>query len=233
MHTAPLHDFFCRNGIASVFGDDGRLAVSIKRNIGNSNPVCEYDAFQAFFDMEDVSGTGQPLYAYSEYLESLVSCFPDALYLFNTGNMELWLDRRKSLYGYLPKALAQYGCDEFAVMNLWAEHFREHTALVERLFQSSQGFYLYDTDRGDIEDLCKFMASFGFRMNADNFKVWPEIRGTTEKKWHVQNLRESALYFYYHLGAVDMAVNILEAAQELQPCSNYYKSELVKWKRLN
>lgn len=228
-HTLALHNLFLKNGILSIFGDNGELAKTIRENAKSDKPMMGYEEYQAYFDMEAILPDRTPIYAYRDYLDDLYRCYPNAVYILNIGNIDDWIERRKALYGYLPKAMDHYNCDEEAVTNIWRSHYFEHIAKTKMLLADCKGFFIYDIDNCPLADLAVFLKQFEVALDASLFEDVKETRGSTDKKWHVGHLRESAMYFYYHLGDKETAIKLLEIAQAQQPCKAFYRDQLALW----
>jgi hypothetical protein len=231
--SLSLHYYLVNNGINSIFGDNGNLAITMTNNcLAGVNPLAGYESYDAFFDMEAIDSSGNFIYAYQTCLGQIYNRYPDALYVFNIQNVKNWIEKRASLYGYLPAAIKFFNCTENDVLDIWKNNYEEYVEYALKMFSGKKNFLLYDIDECNIETVNSFFGSHGIALNSNLYKSYSEIRGSTDISVHVKGIREAALFFRYHKNDLNTAIELLEIAQQQRPCSSYFKDELAVWNQL-
>ncbi|WP_039912254.1 hypothetical protein [Cellvibrio mixtus] len=228
--SLSLHNYLLCNGIKSIFGDSGKLAISMVNNsLAGADVFYNYEGYDAFFDMEAIDETGSFIYAYQYCLDKIIAQYPAALYIFNTQNVDNWIQRRSELYGYLPSASKFLKCSELEVKEKWKKDFEDHTVNVLKKFKGCDNFLIHNIDTDGIENINNFFNRHSINLDPTLYKPYNETRGSTDLSYHIKNIREAALFFKYHKDDLNTAIQLLELAQQHRPCSSFFKNELFAW----
>ncbi|KZN67294.1 hypothetical protein [Pseudoalteromonas luteoviolacea] len=228
-----LHRYFVDNGYSCTFGDEDGFSSRALNNYQNNLPlVTGFESCQFFTQIQHEDKNGDFIYTHERLLDSLIEEQPNALFIFNYLPVEKWLEQRASCYGYLPKTTKALGLSEAQVLEHWRDYYLAYYEKVISRLEGTENYFAYNhsNENESVLELTRFLASHGITLNLATYKPISEIRGSTDQRFHVQNIREAALYFRYHRFDIDTAINLLQEAEKHQPCRYYFKDELKKWK---
>ncbi|MBQ4811488.1 hypothetical protein J8M20_09070 [Pseudoalteromonas luteoviolacea] len=226
-----LHRYFIANGYCSTFGDEDGFSTTALNNLHNGLPlVTGFESCQFFTQIQHENERGQFIYTHEQIFEKLVEEEPHALFIFNYLPIDEWVEQRKNCYGYLPKSMQSLHLDEEKVIEYWRKFYLTYYAKVVSRLGDKENYFAYNHASNSVHELTRFLARYGVFLNEAKFEPVAEIRGSTEPRFHIQNIREAALYFRYHRFDIDTAIKLLQEAEKHQPCRYYFKDELKKWK---
>lgn len=154
--TSALHAFFEANGIASVHWDGGLLARTMLSNAVEGRKVFDgYDQdYRAFSDMfffnDRIAIEG------IEFFRLMDRDYPNSLFVYNTRDMQAWLQSRrnhasKAAGSLLQRYLAILNTtSETIVLDHWAERRLRFEAALATYFAGSPRLLTLDIDAEDV-----------------------------------------------------------------------------------
>ncbi|KZN58765.1 hypothetical protein [Pseudoalteromonas luteoviolacea] len=226
-----LHRYFVDNGYNCTFGDEDGFSSSALNNYQNGLPLINgFESCQFFTQIQHEDKNGDFIYTHERVLDTLLEEQPNALFIFNYLPVEGWLEQRANCYGYLPKATKALNLNEAQVLEHWRAYYLAYYEKVVSRLKGAQNYFAYNHSSDCVLELTRFLARHDIILNLAAYEPISEIRGSTEQRFHVKNIREAALYFRYHRFDIDTAINLLQEAEKHQPCRYYFKDELKKWK---
>jgi hypothetical protein len=157
--TSSLHNFFQRNGLASVHWEEGRLAARVATRLKKGeDPFLDYPDTIAFTDMIMLSATLvlEPYKAFAE----IYRWYPQSYFVLNTRHCRDWIESRVK-HGFVPRYQVLYKLpDEAAVRRLWMQDWYTHHAKVLKFFADKpQRLLVYDIDRDAPQQLARFLEA--------------------------------------------------------------------------
>ncbi|WDE05707.1 hypothetical protein SG34_001870 [Thalassomonas viridans] len=226
-----LHRYFIANGYDATFDDEDGFSSVAMENFQQGQPLLKgFENCSFFSQIQHETADGAYVYTNELLLEEFYKQEPSALYVFNYQPLDNWLESRQRFYGYLPKVMKREQLDEQQVLALWRQAYVNHKTRVLELLAGKTNFFMYDYAEHNFSELNSFFKSHGIAVDESKYQPVAEIRGSIEQRFHIQNIREAALYFRYHRFDIDTAINLLAEAERHQPCRYYFKDELKKWK---
>lgn len=125
-----------------------------------------FDDVDAFLSMERTAG-GPPIENFRHFAR-LAEENPGARFILNTRDMDDWLLERIRRDGgrYVEQAMERTGMSKRGLLNLWADDFHRHQAMVHDYFRDRPGqLFDYDVDRTPAKELARFVRPW--------MRVWP------------------------------------------------------------
>ncbi|MBQ4845067.1 hypothetical protein [Pseudoalteromonas sp. MMG005] len=226
-----LHRYFIANKFQSTFEDEDGFSSTAINNFKQGIEILNgYEDCQFFSQIQHETADGQFIYSSEELWAQLYTENPNALFIFNSLPVEKWLEKRKASYGYLPKVMTSLNLEEAQVLAVWRKAYDDHKSKVLGMLSGMSTFFNYDYSVHTISDLNNFFSRHNIKLDGKKFEADSEVRGSVEQRFHIQNIREAALYYRYHRFDIDTAISLLEQAEKHQPCRYYFKDELEQWK---
>lgn len=170
--TRTLHYFFRNSGHKSINFDDGRLALSIFRNLINSRPLLEgYENFTVFADMECIDST----FAFEAYklYPYFADQYPDAAFILNTRDVERWLQSRfaHSYGSYVEryKKILKIRNDG-DLLSYWRADWHRHHENVEHYFgERRRRFLKFNIETDSPDAIAAFVPEY--RLDSSKYKI--------------------------------------------------------------
>ena len=165
--TTSMYEYFLENNINSIhWRDENNVYIANKmyNNIKKQSHILKGldGRFVFFSDMERFIKINNELKMYHGYthFKILHEQYPGSKFIFNTRNVEDWLlSRIKHEDGrYLKKWCKNYNKNEQQIINMWREHFYEHTNDVTSFFEDKQDVFLnFKLGESSHKELYKFL----------------------------------------------------------------------------
>jgi hypothetical protein len=140
--TRTLHRFFRTNGIPGVHWDEGRLALTILRNVlEGSPPFSGYEENVFYSDME--AFTEDVFVDAYKFFPLFHRRHPDAVFILNTRSRDAWINSRlQHVHGepYVQKHMrVMRTASEAETCEAWARDWDRHHQRVREYFATNGG----------------------------------------------------------------------------------------------
>jgi hypothetical protein len=179
--TTSLYNLFKNCGYKSVHYEKGKIALTIKNNIMkrllNTNNAKEVkilegmEDFVFYSDMEflntPIRNKKHPFYAYT-YFKDLYQDYPNSKFIFNYRPFDEWVNSRISFKEFYVKDFKRNTdlTEEEDIINLWKEHYENHTKNVIEFFKDKPDKLLtFDISKDDPKKIIEFFTELKLDIN--------------------------------------------------------------------
>lgn len=143
-------------GYETIHWDQGRLAIRMLENWKNCYPILKgYEDYECYLDMENVD---ENLYAHLLFYPYLDAQYPNSKFLLNTGDVESWLERRRSHPHYLERAMKASGITtEKEMLEHWRQKWNHHHTSVLNYFYNNNNLCLFHYEHDSLQSVLTFL----------------------------------------------------------------------------
>ena len=150
--TRSFHQFFLKNNFTSIHWDNGKIATSIINNSLNNLKVLDgYDkTYQVFSDMMFLNH--KILIEGNSFFRSMDKDYPDSLFIYNTRNIDNWIQSRlnhtNGQYTFLERYKSVYSLVSIDhVIKKWKETRLNFEDELDKYFRKKTNLVVIDIDK--------------------------------------------------------------------------------------
>ncbi len=162
-----LKRVFALNGYKSLLWHGGRLAEDIiYSKYAGEQPLKRWGDTTFFGCLESIHASNRPLLEAFKEIEFLNDSFPDAIFIFDTRNVDDWIEANLSHNSGNRHKIwvdrTDIGTPE--LLELWRNDWKTHSLKVFDFFDSNKRFYHFDCDAPSLKNFFTFLGSW-FEIN--------------------------------------------------------------------
>jgi hypothetical protein len=181
--TRTVQRFLQGNGLRAIHWDQGKLALTIYRNLTNGESLIKgYEQFDVFTDMESIRND----FAFEAFklYPMLAEEFPDALFILNTRDREDWIRSRfahaNGLYAHRWRSALGI-TDDARLAEIWRQDWdRHHQRVCEFFSGRATPFVKFDIALDSPELIARHFPDRKFDLSRYEVRGKSKPRETTE-----------------------------------------------------
>ncbi|MBL4807996.1 MAG: hypothetical protein JKY31_12040 [Rhodobacteraceae bacterium] len=159
--TVFLRRTFVRNGYRGRTWMEGKLAEDIfYAKYAGEQPLTEWSNVTFFGTMESTHMPSRPVLEAFKEFEFLHQSFPDALFVYDTRDIDDWLRARFRHNGGMHRKIwaTRLDVSDDELAEIWRKDWWTHQSNVFDYFGSDERFIHFDCDTPDFDQLSDFLA---------------------------------------------------------------------------